>query len=212
MYQVPQFREDDIGVMHAFVRAHPLGLLISSGPDGILANPIPFILHADEGERGMLRCHLSRGNPQGPALRENSDALIVFQGTQGYITPSWYPAKAEHGKVVPTWNYSMIQVRGAATLVDDPAWLLANVSALTAQHEGKRPAPWSVSDAPETFIASQLKGIIGIEIPIATIEGKFKASQNRAVPDRAGVAEGLLADGDASSLAMREMVKTRGGV
>jgi transcriptional regulator len=212
MYQVPQFKEDDIGVLHAFIKTHPLGLLISTGADGMLANPVPFVLYEDEGERGVLRCHLSRANAQGLALRQSGETLIVFQGAQGYITPSWYPAKAEHGKVVPTWNFAMVQARGTASVTDDPAWLLANVSALTAQQEGKRPEPWAVTDAPANFIAGQLKGIVGIEIPIAAIEGKFKASQNRAVPDRAGVAEGLLADGDAQSLAMREMVKARGGV
>jgi transcriptional regulator len=212
MYQPPQFREEDLSVLHAFIAAHPLGLLISAGPEGMLANPVPFVLYPDEGERGVLRCHLSRANAQWSALRATAEALIVFQGAQGYITPSWYPAKAEHGKVVPTWNYSMVQVRGQAQVIEDAAWLLANVSALTDQQEGRRPKPWAVSDAPKQFIAGQLKGIVGIEMAIAAIEGKFKASQNRAVPDRAGVAEGLLADGDAPSLAMRDMVKSRGGV
>lgn len=212
MYQPPHFRETDLPVLHAFIAAHPLGLLISLGAAGILANPIPFVLYPDEGERGVLRCHVSRANPQWQALRDAAEALVVFQGSDGYVTPSWYPAKAEHGKVVPTWNYTLVQVRGAATVIEDAAWLLANVSALTDQQEGRRPAPWAVSDAPESFIASQLKGIVGIEIPVAAIEGKFKASQNRAVPDRAGVAEGLLAEGDENSLAMREMVRARGGV
>jgi transcriptional regulator len=211
MYQVPQFREESLAVQHELVRANPLGMLISQGADGVLANPIPFLLY-DEGDKGTLRCHLSRGNPQWLALRDSPKALIVFQGVDHYITPSWYPAKAEHGKVVPTWNYAMVQVRGDARIIEDAAWLLANVSALSDAHEGRRQRPWAVSDAPEAFIASQLKGIVGIEIVIDRIEGKFKASQNRSVADRAGVVEGLGAEGDPHSLQMRELVKERGGV
>jgi transcriptional regulator len=211
VYQVPHFKEESLEVMRALMRAHPLGMLISQGPDGILANPIPFLLY-EEGEKGTLRCHLSRGNPQWQALAQNPEALIVFQGAEHYITPSWYPQKAIDHKVVPTWNYAIVQARGPAKIVDDPAWLLANVAALADAHEGKRQQPWSVSDAPEKFIAGQLKGIVGIEIAIARLEGKFKASQNRPVPDRAGVAAGLATEGDTHALEMRELVKERGGV
>lgn len=212
MYQPPAFRETDLETQQAFIAAHPLGLLISAGATGLLANPIPFVLYPDEGPLGTLRCHLSRGNAQWQALREAPEALVVFQGTEHYITPSWYPQKAVDGKVVPTWNYAVVQARGAARIVEDTAWLLANVSALTDQHEGRRQKPWSVSDAPESFIAGQLKGIVGIEIKIATIEAKFKASQNRAELDRVGVAHGLASESDAEAPAMRELVKARGGV
>jgi transcriptional regulator len=210
MYQPPQFREESLAVQHALIRAHPLGLLISQGPEGVLANPIPFLVY-EEGDNGVLRCHLSRGNPQWQALSEQPAALVVFQGVEHYITPGWYPQKAIDHKVVPTWNYAIVQARGRARVIEDTAWLHAHVSALTDANEGQRPAPWSVTDAPEAFIASQLKGIVGIEIAIESIAGKFKASQNRSVADRAGVAEGL-ADGDARALAMRELVKQRGGV
>lgn len=203
MYQVPHFREESLAIQHDLIRANPLGLLISQGPDGILANPIPFLLY-DEGDRGALRCHLSRGNPQWQALRDNPEALVVFQGVDRYITPSWYPAKTEHGKVVPTWNYAVVQARGTARIIEDSAWLLANVSALSDAHEGRRQKPWAVTDAPETFIAGQLKGIVGIEIAIERIEGRFKASQNRPEADRAGVADGLAHEGDANALQMRE--------
>ena len=181
-------------------------------PAAFLANPIPFVLYAGEGERGTLRCHPSRANAQWQALRDHAGALVVFQGAESYITPSWYPAKAVDGKVVPTWNFAIVQAPGQARVVEDPAWLLANVSALTDQNEGRRQTPWAVSDAPQKFIASQLKGIVGIEIPIAALTGKLKASQNRAVADRAGVAAGFAADSDVRSLAMRELVKARGGV
>lgn len=211
MYQTPHFREESLAVQQALIRAHPLGQLISAGAGGIVANPVPFLLY-DEGEKGVLRCHLSRGNAQWQALREAPEALVVFQGSEHYITPGWYPSKAEHGKTVPTWNYATVQCRGAARVIEDAAWLLAHVSALSDTHEQNRPRPWAVSDAPAPYIAGQLKGIVGIEIAIARIEGKFKASQNRPAADRAGVAEGLAAEGGEAALAMRDLVRERGGI
>lgn len=211
MYQPPAFRETDVPTQHAFIAAHPLGLLISNG-DGLLANPIPFLIYPEEGPFGTLRCHMSRGNAQWKALLDAPQALVVFQGAEHYITPSWYPQKAVDGKVVPTWNYAIVQARGAARVIEDAAWLHANVSALTDQHEGRRAKPWAVSDAPDAFIAGQLKGIVGIEIEISAIEAKFKASQNRPELDRVGVAHGLASEADAQAPAMRELVKARGGV
>jgi transcriptional regulator len=212
MYQPPAFRETDIATQQAFIAAHPLGLLVSGGSAGLLANPIPFILYPGDGPFGTLRAHLSRGNAQWKALAEAPDALVVFQGSEHYITPSWYAQKAVDGKVVPTWNFALVQARGTARIVDDAGWLLANVAALTDQQEGRRPKPWAVSDAPEAFIASQIKGIIGLEIEITGLEGKFKASQNRAEADRAGVVEGLGAEAGPHAESMRELVKSRGGV
>jgi transcriptional regulator len=211
MYQTPHFREDDLEIQHALIRAHPLGLVISQSAAGILANPVPFLIYP-EGDKGVLRCHLAKANPHVAALREDPAALVVFQGAEHYISPSWYPSKAEHGRTVPTWNYAIVQARGSAELIEDPAWLLANVSALSDVHEGRRAKPWAVTDAPEPFIASQLKGIVGVEIVIETIEGKFKASQNRPVADRAGVVAGLANENDPRAAAMRNMVKDRGGV
>lgn len=210
MYQPPAFRENDLPTLHAFIGAHPLGLLISASPSGMLANPIPFLVYADEGDKGVLRCHLSRANGQWQALRDAAEALVVFQGTDGYVTPSWYPAKAEHGKVVPTWNYAMVQVRGSAKVFEDAAWLHANVSALSDSHETGRQKPWAVTDAPDDYIAAQLRGIVGVEIAIASIEGKFKFSQNRPEADRRGVAAGLADEPGAQ--AHRAMVKARGDV
>jgi transcriptional regulator len=211
MYQPVHFQEDDLGVQHALIRAHPLGLLISNGPDGILANPIPFLIYENEGPFGTLRCHLSRANPQGQALGEWPDVLVVFQGAERYITPTWYATKAEHGKVVPTWNYATVQARGIARPSHDPAWLHAHVSALSTTHEAGRPEPWAVADAPEDYVAGQLRGIVGIEIVIDAIDGKWKVSQNRADADRLGVADGLKAQGDDVSLAMAAIVRLRGG-
>jgi transcriptional regulator len=211
MYQVPHFREESLAVQHALIRDNPLGMLISRGAAEVLANSIPFLLY-DEGEKGVLRCHMARGNPQWTALAADPAALVVFQGVDHYITPNWYPQKAIDHKVVPTWNYAMVQVRGRAVIVEDTAWLLANVSALSDAHESGRVRPWSVAEAPEPFIASQLKGIVGIEIAIKEIAGKFKASQNRPVADRAGVVEGLAGESDPQAPAMRDLVKARGGV
>ncbi|HEY9013427.1 MAG TPA: FMN-binding negative transcriptional regulator [Devosia sp.] len=208
MYEMPHFREDDLDAQHALIEAYPLGLLISPGPDGILANPIPFVLYRGDGERGTLRCHLAKANPQWQALEADPAALVVFQGSQSYVTPSWYPTKTETEKVVPTWNYAIVQARGPARVIHDPAWLHANVTALTDQQEGRRPNPWAVTDAPGLFIAAQLKGIVGVEIPIESITGKFKASQNRPLADRQGVAEGLTE----SNPDMAAMVRERGGI
>lgn len=191
MYQPPHFREDDLGVQHALIRAHPLGLLITAGDAGILANPVPFLLDETGGEKGVLRAHVARANAQWREIGGGAAALVVFQGAEAYVTPSWYRTKQETGKVVPTWNYAIVQARGQAKIVEDPAWLRAQIDALTAQQEGKRPEPWQVGDAPEPFIAAQLRGIVGIEIAISEIEGKWKVSQNRPEADREGVARGL---------------------
>lgn len=208
MYEPAPFRDDDLAGQHDFVRAHPLGLLISSGPDGVLADPVPFLLAA-EGAKGVLRCHVSRANDQWRVLQESPSTLVVFQGVDTYITPSWYPSKAATGKVVPTWNYAIVQVRGQARVIDDTEWLRANVTGLTETHEAGRQPPWRVSDAPEAFVAAQLRAIVGIEIPIDDIAAKFKASQNLTAADRAGVIDGLAAAGDARSLAMCDLVRER---
>jgi len=211
MYRPPAFREDDFKAQLALIEAHPLGLLISQGANGIIADPIPFLLYPEEGEHGVLRCHVAKANPQWQALTERPEALVIFQGVDHYVSPAWYPSKAEHGKVVPTWNYEIVEARGKAVVFHDAAWLLANVTALSDLQESRRPKPWAVGDAPDDFIASQLKGIVGIEVPIDTLVGKVKASQNRPAADRQGVAAGLAELGDARARAMLDLVKSRGG-
>lgn len=184
------FREERLDVLHGLITAHPLATLFTAGSDGLIANLIPFTLHSG-GEHWILRAHLARGNKQLDALRETAEALVVFQGPQCYVTPSWYPSKAEHGKVVPTWNYAVVQVRGKPLVIDDAAWVQAQVAQLTEYLEKRRAQPWKVSDAPDDFIATQLKGIVGVEIPVLSIEGKWKVSQNRLAEDRHGVISGL---------------------
>jgi transcriptional regulator len=194
MYQPPAFREDRPEVLHALIRAHPLATLITSGPGGLQANFLPFTL-ADAGEKGTLRAHMARANPQAEDLRACSDALVIFHGPEAYVSPSWYASKQEHGRVVPTWNYVAVQVRGTPRAIDDPAWIRAQIEALTSSQESRRAAPWQVSDAPEDFISGQIQAIMGIEIPILAIEGKWKMSQNRSVADRRGVRDGLRREG-----------------
>ena len=214
MYQPPHFIETRLDVLHALIRAHPLGLLISNGSEGPVANPLPFLLDAGEKPHGRLRAHLAKANPQWKLIADNPDApvLTVFQGTDTYVTPSWYETKRETGKVVPTWNYAIVQVRGRARIINDREWLAGQIAELTATHETKRAEPWKVTDAPGAFIEAQIKGIIGLEIEIAEISGKWKVSQNRPVADRAGVAEGLDANGDAPAVEMANLVRAFGGL
>jgi transcriptional regulator len=210
MYQPPHFREDRLDIQHALIKAHPLGLLVTYGKTGLVANPIPFVLDEAASPQGTLRAHLSRANPQWRDFDPAQEALVIFQGTETYITPSWYESKREHGKVVPTWNYAIVQAHGRMRVMDDPAWLLKQVTAMTSAQEAARPEPWSVSDAPSDFLASQMKGIVGVEIEITRIEGKWKVSQNRPEADRRGVAAGLRDVGDGNALHMADLVDERG--
>ena len=202
MYQPAHHREDRLSIQHEAIDTHSFGLLISLGGDGLLANGVPFLLHRSEGERGTLHAHIARANTQWHNL-EGQKVLVVFQGPQSYISPSFYETKRETGKVVPTWNYVMVQARGIAKIHQDAAWLDKQVNSLTAKYEKHRTNSWAVSDAPRTYIESQLRGIIGIEIKIDSIEGKWKVSQNRNEADRQGVAEGLVQE----NAAMAELVK-----
>ena len=190
MYEPNHFVEDNLETLHALIRAHPLGLLISSDAGDVQANAVPFILKPDTGPKGILQAHVARANPQWQHLQGGARALVVFQGPEAYVTPSWYATKKEHGKVVPTWNYAIVQVRGAVTVHESPEWLLPQISALTESHESNRAEPWAVTDAPERYIEAQMRGIVGIEIAIEDIRGKWKMSQNRSEADKTGVAEG----------------------
>lgn len=202
MYQPQHFREDRLEIQHGFIRACPLGLLVSVGESGLIADPVPFVLDEAASEQGTLRCHLARANPHWRSLRDASECLVVFQGPEAYISPSFYPTKRETGAVVPTWNYVTVHAWGQPTVIEDEAWLRSQVNALTDAQEHRRAEPWEVSDAPPAFIAGQLRGIVGIEIAIARIEGKWKLSQNRAERDRAGVVAGLRTqEGKAQQLA-----------
>ena len=207
MYEPPLHRENDLATLHELIRARPLGLLVSHGLEGLLANAIPFLLDADASKLGTLRAHVARANGQWRELAQAPGALVVFQGAGHYVSPSWYATKRETGKVVPTWNYVMVQARGLVKIIEDDAWLARQIEALTRTHEGLRDAPWAVADAPADFVAAQRRAIVGIEIEIADIRGKWKASQNRNAADRAGVTAGLLAEGDPDAITMAAIVR-----
>jgi transcriptional regulator len=206
MYEPPLHRQPDRAAIHALIRANPLGLLITSGAQGLLANAVPFLFEPERGEFGTLLVHVARANPQWRDLQPEGEALVVFQGEDHYVSPSWYATKRETGKVVPTWNYLMVQARGRARAIEDAGWLLAQIEALTRSQEATRAAPWAVSDAPGDFVAAMVRQIVGIEIELTALSGKWKASQNRPAADRAGVIAGLRADGDVDALAMAAIV------
>ncbi len=211
MYIPPAFREERIEVLHKLIRQHPLGLLTTAGASGLLATPVPFLVHADEGKSGTLRAHVARANPHWRDLQGVAECLVVFLGPQGYVTPSWYPSKRETQKVVPTWNYVTVQAWGKPRLVEDAAWLRRQLDDLTHAQERARLQPWAVGDAPDDYIAAQMKAIVGIEIPIDRIEGKWKLSQNRPETDRAGVIAGLGSPDDPNgNAAMAELMVERG--
>ena len=197
MYLPEHFRVEDRGRLFDVIRRHPLGLLILSGQRGLTADPVPFLV--DE-SANVLRCHVARANPAWQAIEAGAQALVAFQGADHYVSPGWYPSKAEHHRVVPTWNYVSVQVSGAARTFHGPQRLLELVGALTTRNEAGRSEPWAVSDAPADFVEAQLRAIVGVEISIDRLEGKFKASQNRSAADRASVAAHLEAQGDALSL------------
>lgn len=201
MYIPPAFREDDASRQYELIRQSPLGLLVSSTGGWPQVSPLPFILDVDETPSRRLLGHLSRGNEHWTTL-DGSNVIVVFQGPDAYVSPSWYVTKAEHGKVVPTWNYAMVQVRGIARVRDDEQWLRHHITELTDTHESPRSAPWQVTDAPASFIDGLVKGIIGIEIEIDHIDGKWKVSQNRPTEDRKGVVAGLTEAGDSAMAAL----------
>lgn len=206
MYLPAQFREERSEVLAHIVREHPLATLVTLGADGLMANHVPLELDPEPTPHGTLRGHLARGNPQWRDFRPEVEALAIFQGPGSYVSPSWYATKRETGKVVPTWNYAVVHAQGPLVIHDDVAWLRALVERLTKWQEGRFPVPWKVSDAPEEFIERQLKAIVGIEIPIRRIEGKWKMSQNRPATDRRGVVAGLDALGDEQSRAVAALV------
>lgn len=190
MYTPPAFREDDPAALRAIMREAGLSSLVTVGEDGIVATPLPLMLDEAEGPFGTLYGHVARANPHWKSAAAG-EALVIFTGPDAYISPSWYAAKREHGKVVPTWNYVAVHAYGPAEFFDDAGRLRAVVTRLTVRHEAARPEPWQVDDAPEDFVENQLRLIVGVRIPITRIEGKRKMSQNRSEADRTGVAKGL---------------------
>ena len=195
MYIPAHFNEDRTAVLHALIKAGGLATLVSMTEDGMIASHAPLMLDPEPAPYGTLVGHLAKANPHARLADAAVQTLVIFHGPDGYITPSYYAAKQEHGKVVPTWNYTAIHAYGTLEVLDDPARLLAVVTRLTNQYETSRSAPWAVSDAPDDFVQGMLRGIVGISLPIARLEGKVKMSQNRPAADQTGVIDGLRADG-----------------
>jgi transcriptional regulator len=195
VYVPGHFNEDRIDVLHELIRGTGLATLVSMSADGLIASHAPLMIDPDPAPYGTLIGHLAKANPHARAADPGVQTLVIFQGPEGYITPSYYAAKKEHGKVVPTWNYAAVHAYGTLEVFDDPARLLAVVTRLTKLHETKRAQPWAVSDAPADFVQGMLRGIVGIALPITRLEGKVKMSQNRPAADQTGVIDGLRADG-----------------
>jgi transcriptional regulator len=205
MYVPSSFSEADLSVIHQAMREARLVQLVTAGPDGIVATPLPMLLAADEGGQGVLYGHMARANPhwQTPVA---GDALAIFMGPDAYVSPSLYASKQRDGKVVPTWNYVAVHAYGPVEFFDDPQRLLKVVSGLTDRHEASRDQPWSVSDAPADYVAAMLRGIVGVRIAITRMDAKRKMSQNRSAEDRAGVAAGLAASDDARDRAVAALI------
>ncbi|MDX8531173.1 FMN-binding negative transcriptional regulator [Mesorhizobium sp. VK25A] len=190
MYIPPAFRDDDKESLTATIRAARLAILVTATTEGPLATNLPLLLDENEGEHGVIYGHVAKANPHW-RVPPVGEALAMFMGPDAYVTPVWYQTKQETGKVVPTWNYVAVHAHGPIEFFEDADRLLEVVTRLTNLHEGERAAPWAVSDAPADFIQSQLKGIVGLRMPITKLEGKRKMSQNRNAADRAGVVSGL---------------------
>ncbi len=209
MYEVEAFSEARVEVLQALIKAHPLATLVTLNAQGLEANHIPLLIDPDPVPFGTLRGHVARANPMWRTFRADSEVLAVFQGPQAYITPSWYVSKAQHGKVVPTWNYAVVHAHGPLRIVEDAEWLRALVTRLTASQESPRDKPWHVTDAPGDYINTMLQAIVGIEIPVRRLQGKWKMSQNRLPQDREGVINALNSQGDTAGLAMLDAMDAK---
>lgn len=210
MYIPAHFAQPNVEAMQALMRAHPLATLATLTPHGIDANHLPLHLMLDGSPHGVLRGHVARSNPVWQELSPDHEVLAIFRGPDAYISPSWYPTKRETGRVVPTWNYAVVHAHGALRVIDDPAWLRSQITALTAQQEIAMPHPWAVSEAPAEYIDAMVRGIVGIEITVTRLEGKFKLSQNQPQVNRDGVIEGLQAQGGDAAQAMAALVEQQG--
>lgn len=210
MYQPPLFRVDKIELMHEFMLAYPFATVISTQEGVISADHLPLAIHPELSEKGTIRAHIAKGNPLWLKRDSFMEVLVIFHGPQAYITPSLYPSKKQHGKVVPTWNYAIVHAYGELRFIDDEEWILEHLIELTKREESDRPETWKVSDAPDHYIAKQMKGIVGIEIQITKLEGKWKVSQNKDDQDRAGVQGGLELEQDPNAIAISQLIERFG--
>lgn len=206
MHRATAFRQDDPQALHRLIREAPLATLVSHGDAGLQATHMPLLLAPDEGPHGTLYGHFARANPHWRALADGAALLAIFQGPHAYVSPAWYPSKAEHGKAVPTWDYLAVHARGDAELFDDAERLRTLLGALSATHEQGRPKPWSMEEAPRDYLDTQLRAIVGLRLPIRQLDGAWKLSQNRSEADVAGVVAGLRAEDDPVARQLAERV------
>jgi transcriptional regulator len=207
MYVPQHFQETRSEVLHELIRAHPFATVVTLATGGINANHIPLLLSVAPDGSATVRGHVARANPMWSDRVERVEALAIFQGPHAYVSPSWYPAKREHGKVVPTWNYAVVHAHGPLRVIDDPAWLRGQLEALVARHEAGSSSPWSISDAPDEFIQRMIASIVGFEIAISRLIGKWKTSQNQTAANRAGAVAGLIERGGADDLQMAALIE-----
>jgi len=209
MYTPSHFENASFSAMRSLISAHPLAALVTQSSDGICAEHIPM-LFLEAGSQAALHGHVAKANPVWRNVSENSEVLVIFQGPNRYISPKWYPSKQEHGKVVPTWNYLVVHARGRIQWNHDPVWLRKHVEAASAAHESLD-NPWRVSDAPSDFVDRMLSAIVGFEIQISELKGKWKLSQNRTAVDRRGVIEGLKSQDSSVAAEMVDWMESEGG-
>ena len=209
MYIPSSNAEHRPSVIHDFIEAHPLGALVTASADGLFATHLPFVLDRARGPHGTLEGHVARANPHHRQALATPEALVIFSGPEAYVTPEWYAAKAEHGRVVPTWNYVAVHAYGVARFTDDRDYLRRHLEALTARHEGGRATPWALTDAPADYVAQLERAIVGVVIEITRLEGKWKMSQNRSAADIDGVVRGLGASERAMDREVAEIVEAR---
>lgn len=207
MYAPKPHEESDLSVLHALIKGHPLATWVMQCGGELLANHIPMLLDPTRGQFGTLVGHVARANQAWHSFSTAIPSIAIFQGPESYITPSWYPSKHAHGKAVPTWNYAVVHAHGFPRAIEDPEWLLKHLNQLTDIHEADQALPWKVSDAPQEFTDRMVASIVGIEIPIMKLIGKWKVSQNRPEADKRGVVAGLLGRPDTRSREMAELVR-----
>lgn len=207
MYLPKHFEETRIEVLYEHIRKYPLATVVTLTSGGLEANHIPLVLDSQGSELGVLRGHVARANSLWREFNTEVETLAIFQGPNSYISPSFYPSKNDHGKVVPTWNYAVVHARGSLKVIEDAHWLLQLLEKTTLEHEGHRETPWRISDAPADFIEKLLGAIVGLELQITSLTGKWKVSQNQKPIDHAGVIEGLRSEGTEAALAMAELVQ-----
>lgn len=210
MYLPKHFEEPRIETMHELIRAHPLATLVTLTSDGLDANHIPLHLVADASPYGTLQGHIARANPLWRDAKAGMETLVVFRGPACYVSPSWYATKKETGKAVPTWNYAVVHAHGTLRIVDDARWLRTQIEALTTHHEAHLPHPWSVADAPADYTEKMISALVGIEIEITRLTGKWKTSQNQPAENQAGVIEALRRSGRDEEAAMADLIEARG--